>query len=393
MSRRALLLALLFALAAGGAGWWFFSNYELTTEREWRGFRGEARTNNLLAAEYFLRRMGIEARGIGDLQALESLPESGTLLLGTDRFGLDEKRNRLLMAWVEEGGHLILSPRWYSRRQLDSDPLLSPLGVRGGSRSQQESHDDIPNEEEEHAVDTPAQCPNPVTYVMLPGEEDPLEIAFSGRRLLEREDPTTGLEFTDTGEHRVLQYEKGRGHITILSETGFLENRNIEEHDHARLLYALALQQPGPVWLMYKDEMPSLLQWLWRKAPAAILVAGLLLLAWLLQVTRRFGPLLPTPSLRRRRLMEHVDAAGHYLWKQGQSPVLLQGPRDALHGRLQRVRPDLNGLPPDKLVSRLAELSGIGAKQIEQALFAGTPLRKEDFLHQVQILENLRKQI
>lgn len=392
MSRRSLLLVLLLGLAGGGAGWWFYSNFELTSEREWLGFRGEARVNQLLAAEYFLRRMGVEARGIGDLQALDALPEAGTLLVGTDRHGLDDRRNRMLLDWVERGGHLILSPRWFFRRMGQTDPLLSPLGVNSSLR-RREAAPELPLEGEATDSAGSGECPNPVTYVRLPGEEDPLEIDFTSRRLLERDDPGKGLVFTDTQEHRVLQYERGQGLITVLSETAFLENSHIERYDHARFLYALARQRSGPFWLMYKDDMPSLGQWLWRKAPAAMLMAGLLLLAWLLKVVRRFGPLLPAPSLRRRRLMEHVDAAGHYLWKQGQAAVLLHGPREALHGRLQKARPDLNELPPDRLVSRLAELSGIGVRQIERALLSNDILRKEDFLRRVQILENLRKQL
>ncbi|HEC15105.1 MAG TPA: DUF4350 domain-containing protein [Sedimenticola sp.] len=387
MTRRGLILVLALGLA-GGFGWWFHNNFEYVSREVWLGLRGEARTNHLLAAEYFLRRMGVEARSLEGPQELDRPPPAdAALLIDTERATLGERRSRALLDWVEGGGHLILRPRRpIAEARPGPDPLLDPLGIKGRA-GPRESGPGVPSAE------PGGQCPAPAAYLLLPDGEDPLEIKFRPDRTLASGSPDPAWQYRDEGGYRALQYPWGRGRITVFSDMGFFNNHNIGEFDHAHLLYWLAHQQPGPFWLMYSDDLPPLWLWLWRRAPAAVISAGLLLLAWLLLAPRRFGPLLPPRPARRRRIMEHIEAGGHFLWRHGQAGLLLGGLRDALHARLHQAHPDLAGLPADRLARRLAELTGIGAARIRRALTEAAASNRDAFTRQVRILEDIRKKL
>ena len=71
-----------------------------------------------------------------------------------------------------------------------------------------------------------------------------------------------------------------------------------------------------PLWL-----------WLWIHAGPLVIVLTLLLIAWLFGAVRRFGPMQPVPPPARRRVLEHIEAAGHFLWKQNQRHRLVEGVR------------------------------------------------------------------
>lgn len=392
MTRRNILIALLACLVGGFCGWWLYNNLEYTTTRIWRGYMGEAQTNHLLAAEHFLNQLGVDAHSIEGPQDLDKLSaNNGTLLITTGRTTLGDQRNQALLAWVEGGGHLILQPkRPIPGAASEPDPLLDPFNVNGHHISQ-----DFDFDPEELAIPESAssQCGNPATYMDLPDSEDPLEIDYYQWQILETENLDSTWSYEDEDGLRVLQYAHGKGHVTILSDMAFFNNSSIEAYDHAYFLYWLAQARPGPFWIMHTDDLPPLWLWVWQRAPAIVVAAGLLLLFWLLLAPRRFGPLLPPLPSRRRRIMEHIEAGGHYLWGHGQADILLKGLREALHMRLHQIRPDLAGLPADQLSRRLADITGISAQKIQHALVDAAATKRDNFTHQTQILENIRKQL
>jgi len=390
MTRRNLLIGVLVALICGVCGWWFYNNFAYVDKELRRGYRGEARANQLLAAEFFLRQMGVEAQSIEGPQQLDQLSDAqAALIITTERTTLSESRSQRLLEWVEQGGHLILHPRRYIPGVAAAlDPLLSPFGVQGGY---------VPYDEEEKDQDEPkseaGECPAPTRFVPMPGSEDLLAIDFSERLILETERTDQLWEYADDQGYRGLGFAYGQGRVTILSDLSFFYNYEIGKYDHAQFLYWLVQGQPGAVWIMHSDDLPPLWLWIWRRAPAIVVTAGLLLLFWLLLAPRRFGPLLPPMQARRRRIMEHVEVSGHYLWKHGHGGVLLNGLREALLIRLHQVRPDLAGLSADQLATRLADITGIGANMIKQALIETSITNRDIFTRQIQILETIRKQL
>ncbi len=376
MRVRRWLLALGLAASAVGLVYWLATHLERRIERVERGFVGEARRNPYLAGEDFLRRMGVAASTLEDPRSLDRLPApDGTLLIPSDRAVLGEARSRALLDWVRRGGHLIVRVRRPTEGEAPApDPLLDPLGIRGRDLGWEN-------------VDA-----GETTIVDREESTDLLEIAFHPTYVLDAGGVEPLWEISDPEGIRLIQIALGAGRLTVLSDTSMWENDHIGDYSHARLLFVLAGERPhSPFLILARDDLPPLWRWLWGHAPAVVIAAALLLLAWLAQAPGRFGPLRPDPQPRRRALLEHIEACGHFLWRQGAVGVLEEATRQALLQRLRRYHPQLAQLPPIEQARRLAERSGLGPRLIRRALEGEALEGRDQFTRRIQVLETLRK--
>ena len=104
---------------------WFLLNFERVPAREPVGMKGEARLRPYLAAQRFAGRMGLPAREIRTLQALDAVPRDAVLLLPSGRQFFEAERLQRIDTWVNGGGHLLVEAEML---HVD-DPLLSRLGI------------------------------------------------------------------------------------------------------------------------------------------------------------------------------------------------------------------------------------------------------------------------
>ncbi len=440
---RILLIVLAVAGLAGLATWWWHQNMEL----KWEARSGEsdaALRNRMLAATMLLRQQGRSVTVAGSLGELplHALP-AGTLILADSAGVMEQDKAARLLAWVQRGNTLVAQPRWLNTQEeqvVEEEVAEEALeeGVRPATEAQKsaqapagESADDEPEDDapvDEAASDElvendpiaarlgvriyaiayappcdevkpgrrcmpEAQGKHRATMrrITLPGAAYSLDLDAARRKLISLPDaavPLWGDEDSDT----VRVYQEGKGRIVMLADD-FFNNDELRNHDHGELLLALAaLNRSSNAVTIVKnlDALP----WhvlLWRHYSMALLAlaAFLALLVW--AALRRFGPLMPQPSLERRSLMEHIDAAGAWLWKAPDGrQVLLAAARDDALGVIRRRAPALFRLPPHQLSAALARLCDLPADQVEQALHqaaAPTPLY---FTRQIRILQELR---
>jgi hypothetical protein len=373
--RSAFVTALVLALI-GWAAFWFFSNFERVEVEKNVGLRGEASVNDLLAAQYFLQATGMQAKSVEGLG--ETPPTDGTLIIPTERFEMGDEQAQELLHWVKQGGNLVVTvPRRYREEEEDDDddPLLDPLGAGGVSGTWKGG-------------------PTVPTEVDLPQAGDFLQVEMCPSIRLESSDPEPELSLSDEYGIYLLRYVVGRGHVTILSSTTFMTNDSIGRFDHAAFLWHLAHDQnQGPVWLVYKDTMPSLFGWLALHAWQVLVSGALLLVVWLWAASRRFGPLLPPPPLVRRRLLDHIEASGRFLWRHGHAERLLKGVRNALFRTLELRHPAWANLPSQELYRRLAGLSRLSANDIQLALLYTHTGSEHEFAQVIHTLEQVRKSL
>jgi hypothetical protein len=193
----------------------------------------------------------------------------------------------------------------------------------------------------------------------------------------------------------LIRLRIGKGYLTVLYNSLFMSNRAIERYDHAEFLWKTTQlgAQPRPVWLVYSDDMPSLMVWLARVAWTALISFGVFLVMWLWYASRRFGPLLPPLPRARRRLLEHVEATGRFLWQHGHSQQLYKGVHHALLRTLEIRHPAWLGYSADKLQQRLAEISHLPFEQVQQAMNMAPFKNELDFTRTIQTLEHIRKSL
>lgn len=378
MNRSGAILALIVMSAlAGLAGYWFYRNFSLVEEVVDSGLPAAARQNPLLAAERFLAANSRRVKSLPSLGALP--PGDATLIIPGERFDVGPERAAALLDWVRAGGHLVVKAEtvWSEQERLRHDWLLTPLGV-------------VPAYSDEVTEDSGLPLD-----VDLADADDFMQVNLSREHVLitgNRTRPYVALG-SEYGNH-ILQYRLGEGVLTVLSQAGFMKNGLIGKYDNAALLWHLASVRPqGEIWLVYAGEMPPLWRWIWQNAWMVVLSFAVLLAAWLVARGRRFGPPLPTPTLERRRLLDHVKASGLFLWRTGHHERLLQGARDALHRDLSLQHPGLAKRAQTEQAAQLARLSGCNEEDIYRAMFQPCAADEFEFTRTIQLLANLRTKL
>lgn len=377
MNRVGVALALFVLAVLGGAGgYWFYKNFSLVTEEVYVGFPPAARLNSLLAAEHFLSANGRTVKSLPSLRELP--PPTATLIVTGARLDVGEARAEELLDWVETGGHLIVEAETSDpdEASLRTDWLLDALGISA-------EYTNKPSEAYGHPLDLDLAQADDFMLVQLPRND----LLVPDEEM--EPDATLGSEY---GNH-VLHYAWGDGGLTVLNGARFMQNQNIDDYDNAAfLLHLVNLSPDGEVWLVYAGDMPPLWKWIWEHAWMVVLSAVLLLTAWLVARSRRFGPIVLPPPLERRRLIDHILASGRFLWRAGHHQKLLQSAREAVRRALVLRQPGLALRPAAEQVAHLAALSGEPPEDVERAMLK--PAADElDFTRTIQLLAKLREKL
>lgn len=429
MSRSA-ILGLVLAVAVAGllvAGFLAAAD-RVEVERD-VGYQGEARSNPYLAFERLVGELGVPATRPGDPLRL---PPSDHVLLALGAHHPPGPRYReKLLAWVAEGGHLLLVPAGDGRGR-SRDPLLAELGVgvewpvdevvaddeAAGAAGEGEpaagdddgDGEDGAGEDGESGADGEAgegsgadgETPFDVDEIVLPPVDLAAAAESPSRRVampewprlhdLDEENPSFTSGRPDGAS--LVGVAWGEGRVTVLADASFLTNRRLGRLDHARFAWDLVVAAGDPAGLAIVD---------WRRAmPLGTLAArrgwplaagGLVVLvAWLAARGARFGPPLPPEPPPRRSLLEHVRASGAFLWRRGQSEELLAACRAAVARRVDLVHADWGRRRETDRVLHLARLANLPAGTVAAAL-DGDAAEPADFTRTVATLERLRRSL
>ncbi|MEW8506345.1 MAG: DUF4350 domain-containing protein [Candidatus Thiodiazotropha sp.] len=350
-SNRAALvvLALLLLLVGALFSVWFVNNFEYVAEQV-RGNMGvEARRNPLLAAERYLSRLGLSAQSQSGRQYLtQPPPQPGMLLVRDLGPPVAQPRLAALLAWVERGGALVVTPG-HTVEEGGEHPLLRQFAVSI------ESEEFLEEEE-----------PAPLT---LPWSEHSLQVDFDTSRWFSVDNEGSYWAAPDQHYPHLLRFPWGEGSVTFLSDNDFLSNGRIGEKDHALLLAHLAMDADR-AWLLYNSQMPSLLSYLWRHAPYLMISLAFvgLLAIWRLQ--RSSGPLISPSVTKQRDLLEHLQASADFAWRHNPSQGLLGATRKEVERRWLASHPQMLQMDEKARCDWLQKRTGITADALHTALYS-----------------------
>ncbi len=337
---------LLLVVAALGTIW-FRSHFVRRTVTVTRPDHGAASYDRFYVLRRLLQHAGQPARAISRIDL--RLQPGDTLVIGTGAGRLTPPQSRRIASWVRHGGHLVLHPSPVAASA--ASPLFHALGL---SRLAAVHHG---CDEADDPADTDKH-----------DRKDALKLCgmrFHGLPVA----PSPALGDADKG-FAYARLRIGSGHVSLLDDLRPLSG-------HAPLKAAarrfdVGVLQPnlgkGNVLLAYAIGGTSFWLALFRQGWPALLALSALLLAWAVSRSQRLGPLRPMPPRDRRALLEHVRAAGEFLYRRDSGHTLHARAVAAVWQHRQRHDPQLAELEGADLHEHLAHRTGIDAAQIARAL-------------------------
>lgn len=393
MSRRAgFILAMALLLAVGLIASYVLGKLEPYEDVIEHGPAPEVASSPYLAAEHFLRKQGIAARRAEGLDVLDGLPSEGqTLMLLADRGNMTPRQVERVLQWTANGGHLLFIAErlWDEEEGKSGDLLLDLLGIQQ-YMSDELDEEETSEAETENGQNEEQQAYPQLTKLYLENEQAPAYIAFdTDFHLYDAQNRAHAWANSEAATH-LLQLYHGDGLITVLSDPWIWQNRNINEYDHAWLLWYLS--QDSAVTLLYHADSDGLARLLLRHFPLALLVLALLIIASLWHVGMRHGPLQAPASRARRQLEEHLRGSADFLLRRSGQHSLLKGLQQDINRRARRRYPGFEKLAVADQWQVLGRLTRLPAKDISQAMRPLPPQRlsASDFTRQVAHLQTLR---
>ena len=440
MHAKRLLIGAGLLLAAGATAYWltFFERYSKEVDRGWGA---EARRNPYLAAEQYLAASGHHSRRADNLSVLDRLGVDDTLFLASSSQIYNSERARDLLEWIDRGGHAIVVARELDDGEHDwlldelgasmvegdgdpyfANPLRELLGediedydgksaselLREHNRKLREGDGAEADAGDSGQEETPAAPRDPEVQpsqlvTLADANEADYRVYFNPATLLWHpvfdEDTDDNASATPDASDPVfwavidsqdagvpfMQFERGEGLITLMTDAGLWQSERIGQFDHAYLLSQLS--SDGDFVLLTRPRFDSLAVLARRYALEFFIAGSLALLAWLLFRTQRFGPRAAEPETARRSLLEHVSACGHYYWRTDRAAGLLSGYRGRL---LRRLRGDnASQGTRRKLCVQLSENTGLNETQIASCLWGELPQSEETFTECMRNLQQI----
>ncbi len=371
---------------------WFFNNFEKKEVEEITGYSAKARLNKFLAAEYFLQELGFNVESDSSrAQLIETHNNYQTILINDYGPKLSPTHFRKLKLWLKSGGHLIFTANdfqyvydnedEYYDDQFKNNQLLEEYGVIPRYTDFDKFEENC-NECDEEEYKAPI-------FNLDDGSE--ISIDFSSNTHLVDSNKNAARSLSSQYGNHLLQYNIGKGTLTVLSENYFLNNDYINNHDHAYLLTLLSNingSSNNKILLLYNTQSDSIFTLIWKYGKEACIAFIFLLILSLWSMRNRFGPLLPNTSYANRNITEHLRAIARFSWRQDHGTHLLNQSRMSCENALLKRYPTLKQMSTQERLHHISDILDLEPEKVHSALYF-QPKSTNEYIHSAHYLQKL----
>ena len=339
----------------------------------------EAKKNPFFAAEEFLERLGKKANSQKNYQILdEELKPFDTLIIESTRVGLTEIKRQKIKDWIESGGHLIVQATEIYDDELGTsrDLLLDQLGVRLYENTNFDW--DVDREER-------------VTEVVFADTESKTKIYFDSEYYIQ--DASGKATFIGGNDYSDLfaQYDYHEGMVTVITDMGIWKNPRISSYDHAMFLIQL-VGGAEDVWFLYNRLQPSLLKVMIDLIPMIVVSFVLLIGVCLFSASWRKGRPQSDELRIQREIMQHIEAAGEFSYRNDDGKELLENAKNFLNSKLKRSIHRYNQLNDKEKIVKLSHLTSISQNDLS-ILWQDDDASPDEFANKIILIQKINKRL
>jgi hypothetical protein len=409
LSIKLVLGVLLLALIA----WGLYSSIEFYQETEESSWSVDALRNPYLAAQKFMDESGIAVTDVDSLVKLDELTSLGTLFFSDANQVQTPRQLRQVMDWLKVGGNVIYTADSVSHgddlllrefevevewREFEDEatgeekPLSETLREYNRQIEDGKSREDIVssfNDEEDS-----------LTTIQFSDDIGALEVAFNDAKILtqpyiaDSESDTSHQPFSWSysayGVH-MMQFEVGSGLLTIISDPGIWTSYQVDQYDHAYLLWLLSSGE-GNFAILRSVLRDSIWVLIARNASELLLAAGLMLLIWIWRSGYRFGRLLPRDLAHSRALGEYFSSVSHYLWHRRHGEYLVTPLRQRVLRRASLVLGEFSRTDQQRQFELIAERCDLNPASVSRA-FSVDDFNETSFVQTVRLLKHIEQSL
>ncbi len=243
-AQRWLVISLVIAVVIG-LGYWWYTTLEWEEKEIDLGYSKEAKQNDYLAAEMFLRKQGVQATTVKNLTLLDThswrnlkLGAQDTIVIINGYKTLSQERYDSLYEWIENGGTLITSTQnpFIGTHTSEEDLLLKDFNIELA-----------PEEDDEDSSDFLEQLAD--SFDEADDDESGEDAADDAQDASTEKEPTGKT----TEEKPVADQSSDKTDLTAGNKNNEKEKEKTKEEEKPENYYRCALDQP-PTTIEFADE-------------------------------------------------------------------------------------------------------------------------------------------
>lgn len=399
MTRLQKILWLGLVLLLAVAGYAFYRTHRYVEKEVSLPPRGEARYNSLYALAETLRGLGHEVDASAYLQWEQMQPQAGdVVVLASPLNSLSAAQIEQLRDWLFQGGRLLFAAP--ATEAAHEWLLLEDIGLgverakaqclswSAGEHSAEACSSlslEYPHDDLIWALSYQRRTVSGALDDLLDeAEDDPVEAAAALGESIGKDEPADGL-FAVKARH-------GEGEWIALASLKPLLNRALDKPANAALAWQLLAPWLGEAKLhmVYAVEVPPAHVVLLRYGWPVLAPLLLALLTWLWARSQSLGPPVPLAQADRRALLEHIDAAGQFAFREQRVEPLYAECRRRFDQQLQKEHPSLAALPLEAQIRALAERWQLDPALVSQALNPQQLGRADQFVQAIRTLTQMQ---